>query len=165
MKVRCSNILMIITMLMSLMSHSSSTLVSSTTSLLSVQEEESVSSRIITMSDNSPIAEDELIIEVNEKENENDDIEFVIVNVEIADEEIEQSYNANVIALPTFQCYRNGIKVDELIGAVHVSKLHSFITKNKNTRGNNNKSNRRSSNTSSREGKNNPVSTSRFVQQ
>ena len=122
------------------------------TSATAASPEENSGSRIRTKPHHI-IAEDELI-EASSNDEENDDIEFVIVDVEIADEEIEQSYNANVVALPTFQCYRNGIKIDELIGAVHVSKLHNFITKN---RGNNRRS-------GSREGSNNNVSTG-FVQQ
>ena len=46
-----------------------------------------------------------------------------------ADENKETSESAGIRAMPTFQAYKNGVKVDEFVGASEV-KLENFFIKN-----------------------------------
>ena len=58
---------------------------------------------------------------------ENTDVEFVKVDVDDAD---DISAACNIQAMPTFQFYKNGSKIDELQGA-DVEGLKSLIAKHK----------------------------------
>ena len=58
---------------------------------------------------------------------ENPDVEFVKVDV---DEAEEIAAACGIQAMPTFQCYKGGAKVDEMRGA-DPGGLATLITKNK----------------------------------
>merc|ERR1712232_135711 len=58
---------------------------------------------------------------------ENPDVAFVKVDV---DEMADIAGSCGISAMPTFQCYRGGAKVDELLGADQ-SKLAAMVAKHK----------------------------------